>query len=265
MKNILSSAGDRDLQRILLRHPVLAFDYDGTLAPITPRPEQTVTPAAILSVLRELSRRHTVLILSGRAASDVRQRLDLPTATIIGNHGAESLQGPGSALHRQTIQAWDSMIRQEFSAELAHSGLLLENKGYSLSLHYRLAHDKKQAHDLLRRVRARLPTEARSFPGKQVLNIAPPGAPDKALALAHFTMPLDRSQPPASAIYIGDDYNDESVFELAPPDWLTIKVGSPRRTAARYYARQQCDVLPLLLRIAGHLGVRALGKASGPA
>ncbi|MFT3735824.1 MAG: trehalose-phosphatase [Rhodocyclaceae bacterium] len=251
-RNVRSVAADSDLRRILARKPLLAFDYDGTLAPITAHPEQTITPPAIHAALLALSERAPVVILTGRSCDDTRKRLHLPAARIIGNHGAEGLpQTDTTAFHAQ-VQHWDALIRQHFAADIQRAGLHLENKGYSLSLHTRLATDAALARQLLRRVRSALPANAHCFPGKCILNIVPRDAPDKASALHQLTV-HDTDLPGRPAIYLGDDLNDEVVFERAPAHWMTVRVGPHRHSAARYYARRQQDVLWFLLRALAHL------------
>ncbi|GAA5163428.1 trehalose-phosphatase [Viridibacterium curvum] len=245
-------AAERDLRRILARKPLLAFDYDGTLAPITGRPEQTVTPPAIRDALRTLGLYAPVAILTGRSRDDAASRLQLPDARIIGNHGAEGLPDTDTAALQAQVQQWDALIRQHFSADIQRAGLYLENKGCSLSLHTRLATDANFARQLLRRIRLALPASAYCFAGKCILNIVPFNAPDKAAALHHLVA-NDQDMPGRPAIYLGDDLNDEVVFQRAPAHWMTIRVGPHRHSAARYYARRQQDVLWFLLITLNHL------------
>jgi trehalose 6-phosphate phosphatase len=79
---------------VLKREPLLAFDFDGTLAPIVDRPQDARVPEPVAQCLQELGSRCAVAIITGRSVEDVKPRLGFAPQFIVGNHGAE--QGPGS-------------------------------------------------------------------------------------------------------------------------------------------------------------------------
>src|SRR5256885_15297836 len=98
MRHLFTPDGRQALAAVMGRHPVLAFDFDGTLAPIVARPDQAHVPDAVAHGLAELSRALPVAVVTGRSVADVRARLGFQPRWVIGNHGAEDPDvGPPSA------------------------------------------------------------------------------------------------------------------------------------------------------------------------
>jgi len=242
MQNIFKPAGKRALRAAMSRRPLLAFDYDGTLAPIVLLPDVASTPVGIARRLARLASLRPVAIITGRAIEDVRARLGFTPQAIIGNHGAEWEDEGGAG-----ASALLDPVRQRLARhgeELASLGVRVEDKQLSLALHYRGARDLARA---VARIRVLLAADAGAieiFDGKRVVNVVPRGAPDKGQALLRLVAALDVD----SAVFIGDDVNDEAVFRVAPPDWLTVRVGAAATdSCAAYYLDTQSQV-PLLLQ-----------------
>jgi trehalose 6-phosphate phosphatase len=220
MRHLFSSEGEQALGAVMRLHPLLAFVFDGTLAPSVARPDEARVPPKVSEGLSHLSERLPVAIITGRSVADVKGRLGFHPRHIIGNHGAEdpTLGPPSSA-----SQALDSIRhRIEAHAEpLRRCGIVVEDKQYSLAFHYRLAPDAGAAlvciEDLLQGVEPAL----RRFGGKCVVNVMATGLPDKGDALAS----LVRREGAGAAMFVGDDVNDEAVFMRATPHWLTVKIG----------------------------------------
>ena len=125
---------------------MLLLDFDGTLAPIVDRPELAAMPDRTRRALERLMAIEgvTVAVVSGRGLADVRERAAIPGIAYAGNHGME-IEGAG--LHRIHPQA--AAARPELEAVAAViepalegiDGAFLEDKGLTLSIHYRLAPD----------------------------------------------------------------------------------------------------------------------------
>lgn len=235
---ILSSEGNEALGRAIARKPLLAFDYDGTLAPITQRYNDTSTPQAIVRSLRTLSELAKVIIITGRAVADVSPRLGFEPHAIIGNHGAEGLPMAHAARYAALVSAWRARIEAHFGEALRSADVILEDKGSSLSLHYRQARDAIAAQDLIAHACSLLTPPARISGGKCVVNVIPLDAPNKADALLATAL----AEHADSAIFVGDDQNDEVVFEHAPAHWLTVRVGRSSASLARYYLERQDEM-----------------------
>jgi len=242
--HLFSARGDATLATLMRRRPLLAFDFDGTLAPIVPRPDDAQVSAAVATHLARLAQCLPVAVVTGRAVDDVRPRLGFEPRYVVGSHGAEDPQvaaaSPPPAL--DTLRA----RLAEASPRLQAAGVTIEDKRWSLALHYRLARDRAAARRLAEDLFAGAPKTLRTFGGKCVLNAVAADAPDKWAAVAAL---LARSGA-ATALFVGDDVNDEPVFEHAPPDWLTVRVGcNDPRTRARFRVDGPAEIAPLLQRL----------------
>jgi trehalose 6-phosphate phosphatase len=217
---LFSAAGQSALVSVMQRKPLLAFDFDGTLAPIVEHPDDARVPAPWAPVLKELASLVPVAIVTGRSVADVTARLPFEPRYILGNHGAED---PAGALPTGSIDRLNE-VRRKLSRNkgvLSLLGIELEDKRYSLALHYRLAPDMLAAQRCIDDMLAGEQAGLHLFQGKCVMNIAPDDAADKADAV----MSLVGRAGAESALFAGDDVNDEPVFERVPADWLTLKVG----------------------------------------
>jgi len=220
MRHLFCTEGEDALQAVMRLKPLLAFDFDGTLAPIVERPDDAHVPDAVSASLGQLSELLPVAIITGRSVADVKPRLGFHPRYIVGNHGAEdpTLGPPSSA-----SQALDA-IRQrlELRADgLDRCGIEVEDKQFSIALHYRRAPDAGAALVCIESLLQGTEPAIKRFGGKFVVNVMAVGLPDKGDALAT----LVRREGAGGAVFVGDDVNDEAVFMRATPHWLTVKVG----------------------------------------
>jgi trehalose 6-phosphate phosphatase len=245
MRSLFTPAGEADLAAAMARRPLLAFDFDGTLAPIVARPVDARVPVATLWRLKRLAHRLPTAVISGRALDDLRHRLGFEPTYIVGNHGAED---PAHAHGAELSAALDSLRAQmqEMAGELRHTGVRVEDKGASIALHYRLSSDPAAALDVIGRLLRRCGEGVRVFGGKMVINAVSSAADDKAAALHRIA----RRAGVHAVVYFGDDVNDETVFAAREPHWLTIRVGADApESAARYFIGSIREIPRLLDRI----------------
>lgn len=223
--DLLTPAGRAMLGRVVQDRWLLAFDFDGTLAPFVDRPEDAAMPPALFQDLATLAARRPVAVLSGRALSDVRPRLPAGLMAVVGNHGGESTDGDPAILAAAiaTARCW-----QETLTPLLIDGLRLENKGASLALHWRGARDPEAAEAIACSIAIHLTPRPRLIAGDQVLNCLPPGMPDKGQALLRL---LGTTGCPG-ALFVGDDITDAAVFLLGDPGVVGIEVGQRHLGAA---------------------------------
>lgn len=220
MRHLFSEAGQAALAAVMARAPLLAFDFDGTLAPIVARPDDAHVPQEVSQGLSALARRLPIAVITGRSVADVRDRLGFAPRYIVGNHGAEEAD---SAPLPEACHALDTLRRRidvNWDVLRGH-GVDVEDKRFSLALHYRLAPDAGEALLCIEELLQGMDPGLRRFGGKCVVNIVPTGLPDKGDALAG----LVRRAGASAALFVGDDVNDEAVFMRAEPDWLTVKIG----------------------------------------
>lgn len=241
------------LDGLLARRPMLAFDIDGTLAPLVAQHRAARLSDHTRELLAAIAQRAVVAIVTGRAVDDARRMLGFEPAYLVGNHGAEGL--PGSTQQRDALAAivlgWRNAIAA--GGELP-SGVEVEDKTLSLSLHYRGAPDPgRAAADIEDRVRG-LEPRPRIVPGKAVVNLVGSDAPDKGDAVEA----LLEASGCDGALYVGDDRTDETVFARAIRGVLSVRVGFDPVSAATLYLRDQHEVDRLLEYVDGQLRVTGM-------
>jgi trehalose 6-phosphate phosphatase len=249
MRHLFSPEGDVALATVMALQPLLAFDFDGTLAPIVARPDDARMPLALAWRLDRLARVLPLAIVSGRAVDDVRARLPFQPRYVIGSHGAEDPTVPSTV----DPAALDGVRARlvEAASDLVAAEIVIEDKRHSLALHYRLAHDRERALALITTLAADLGPGVTAFGGKLVMNLVPTGAPDKAHAVSSLVARCGAR----SAVFVGDDVNDEPVFARAEPSWLTVKVGRDEPgSRAKFYLDGLADVASMLDRMLARLG-----------
>jgi trehalose 6-phosphate phosphatase len=239
MKDILSPAGRRALEELASGNVLLGFDYDGTLAPITARPEQARMRPSTRALLREVSARYPCAVVTGRSRRDVLPFLEeLPLLRLVGNHGAE-WEGPPPPLPRRTIARWHAQIA---SACKGLPGVLVEDKTWSVAVHWRGARKKSVARARVLAAAAAV-EGARIVRGKEVVNLVHPAAAHKGVAVVEARRQLGCD----AVVYVGDDVTDEDVFALGEPGrLLAVRVGKSRRTRAAFYLSTQAQIDDLL-------------------
>lgn len=211
------------------------LDVDGTLIDIADTPDAACIDATLLDLIARLYRASggAVALISGRALSDLEQRLGALRLPLAGQHGLERRDAAGRLWIHAAPPAAKHAIKQALAPLLArHPGLLLEDKGLTLALHYRQA-PHLAAH--ARRSMVRLAKEADAglevqF-GKRVAEVKPSGI-DKGTAISEYLAesPFRGRRP----VFIGDDLNDEHGFaEVNRLDGISIKVGHGS-SCARY-------------------------------
>lgn len=244
MKHLFSKAGLQALQEVMSHAPLLAFDFDGTLAPIVARPDDACVPLSISQHLHKLSTLLPTVIVTGRQVADVAPRLNFQPQAIVGNHGAED---PGASPAAQS--GWHADLAPARALFQAHHDRLVaaevhvEDKGHSMALHYRLAKDHARALALIESLVGQLGQRVRVFGGKCVVNLTSADAPDKGDAVLR----LANSMGASHGVFIGDDVNDEPVFVKAPATWLTVRIGrEDPLSSARFFLDSHSEVAPML-------------------
>jgi len=219
MRHLLSPEGRSALASTLSTAPLLAFDFDGTLAPIVARPDDACIPLAVARRLDRLSALLPLAIITGRTIEDVQGRLSFTPMFIIGNHGAEDPHqppaGPPSVFDEVRARL------QVHAEDLASAGVTIEDKHRSIALHYRLARERDLALRLITQLVQGLGPTVNIYGGKFVVNVVSAAEADKAQALDRLVKRIGAK----SAVFVGDDINDEPVFARHEPTWLTVRIG----------------------------------------
>lgn len=236
---------DDALVRLALGKPLLAFDFDGTIAPIVPRPEWARVPETLATVLAKLAERFPVAIITGRKIDDVRHRLGFRPWVIVGSHGAECDTRPRfNVSYALRLDAARHRLL-DHAEELTFAGVVIEDKQQSIALHYRRASNHARALALIQRCLEGLGGELRAYPGKCVVNVVCGDAPDKL----HTVRRLQQASGCEAVFFVGDDTNDEPVFAGAEQAWVTVRIGGQEDSAARCSLRHQDDLAEMLARL----------------
>lgn len=247
-----------DVATRLDRSPlVVMLDVDGTLAPITQRPEEATVPTEtrrVIAALAALPTVHVVLV-SGRAAADARRMVSVAHVWTIGNHGFEVIGPDGEELVDPTLAPYRSVVAQaarRLEALVAPvPGVILEDKGWTLSVHYRLV-DPALTPRLVERVKQVVqPMGLRITMGKMVVEVRPPARVDKGTAVLQLGQRLGGFGDGGSALFIGDDATDEDAFRALrahAPSAVTIRVthGEDANTSAELAVRDTAEVQSFL-------------------
>jgi trehalose 6-phosphate phosphatase len=184
----------------------------------------------------------------------VSQRLGFTPHAVVGSHGAED---PGRSGGDALVHALDGMRARIAArqAELDALGVLFEDKGHSLALHYRRASDPERAARCIENLLGAPDPGVGVFGGKFVANVVAAGAPDKGDAVVALAARAGAD----AAVFVGDDVNDEAVFRRAAPHWLTVRVGRDETapSAAMYFLHDQAEVAAMLRRMLALIGAEA--------
>ncbi len=231
------------------RH-ALFLDFDGTLIDIAPEPEAVIISGRLIETLTKLHSafKGAVSLCSGRSLKNIDRLLHLPFLPAIGLHGLETRLTksrffktlPSPELISITAEV-ENFVQQE-------PGLILENKGAAIALHYRCRPDLQDL--CINFVNNLILNKSKSLiiqQGKMVLDIRMPG-PDKGIALTQFMQnyPFHTRHP----IMFGDDLTDESAFSaVSDLNGFGILVSDKNRpSAAKARVKTPADILDVLER-----------------
>jgi trehalose 6-phosphate phosphatase len=192
-------------------------DIDGTISGIAPTPaEAMVDPGAKAALAMLMERLATVAVVSGRAPRDGAEMVGLPELTYVGNHGLERIvrgtpwTHPVAAAAQPAITA--ALTEIENAARMADDvpWLLVENKGVTGTVHYRLAPDPAAAAALLEPlVRAAADRHGlRLTLGRMIFEVRPALAVNKGTAIRELARDLGLR----GIVFFGDDVTDVDAF-----------------------------------------------------
>lgn len=242
MEYLLSPENIAVLESFALVSPVFAFDFDGTLAPIVPQPQDARLTDEVKDYLTRLNDSSTIAVITGRRVDDVKALLGFSPKYLIGNHGIEGMHSEAelSELRHIISEIKESILRTS-QAQMSVLGIQLEDKIYTLTLHYRNSPNELEARNFLENTLKNLP-QVSVAPGKMVFNIVPISGLTKGQAFQRIMMKEDAT----FGFYIGDDVTDETVFAYDNARVMRVRVGYSPDSAARYFLKDQSEITELL-------------------
>jgi trehalose 6-phosphate phosphatase len=229
----------------------ILLDIDGTLLDLAPTPREVWVPPGLASTLNSLLIRTSgaLALVSGRSLNDIDLIFAPEQFPAVGGHGAEMRISTDSEAVATHAPPMDKELKRRLAAIARLSpGILLEDKGYSLALHYRLApHAEKAIYAAVSLIRADLPNAPiEVLPGKCVCEIKHSGFNKATGVLELMTHEPFRGRRP---IFIGDDVTDETVFAIMPDlDGVAFSVGRRAQGVADHFDEPR-DVREWLARL----------------
>ncbi len=233
----LPSALERrvEIERFLRgRRPFFLLDLDGSLTEIREEPGEVWLGLGTRKLLASLATEYRVAVVSGRSLADLRTRVGVDGLMYVGSHGFE-MEGWGVRLirgERDRAALEDAAMRLEGLLR-SFPGVLLERKGLSLAVHFRLA--DPEVLPRLEELTFRVAEEAGLWVkgGKKVLELLPARDWGKGMAVLWLVAAFARGEVP---LYIGDDRTDEEAFRALAGWGVPVVVGGEERraSAARY-------------------------------
>jgi len=242
------------------KHILLLTDYDGTLTPIVEKPEMANLSAEMKDLLQALAQQHRVRlgIISGRALADLKDKVGISGISYAGNHGLE-IEGPGISFVNPIAEELKPILlimhyMLDRTLETIR-GVFVENKGLSLSVHYRLA-DTQRTADVERIVKhvvggVEAAGKAKIVSGKKVFEVRPAVAWNKGKAIKLLMKKNGKGGQGSGLlpIYIGDDVTDEDGFKVIESygSGLSVFVGEQtRQSTAQYFLKSPAEVFIFL-------------------
>src|SRR5579871_3228412 len=227
------------------------LDIDGTLLDLARTPREVWVPPGLAATLHALHDRTkgALALVSGRSLNDIDLIFAPDRFPAVGGHGAEMRLSTDTEAVASHAPPMDKELKRRLAAIAKLSpGILLEDKGYSLALHYRLApHAEKAIYEAVSLIRADLPNAPiEVLPGKSVCEIKHAGFTKARGVLELMTHEPFRGRRP---LFIGDDVTDETVFAIMPDfDGLSFSVGRRVQGVAGHFDAPN-DVREFLARL----------------
>ena len=236
----------------------LFLDFDGSIVDIAPTPDAVVVPETLpplLAALRE-ALGGAVAIVTGRPIAQIDGFLGDAVPAVAGLHGLERRTADGATVPPPPPHGGLPGLRarlERFAA--ARQGVLVEDKGHSLALHYRLAPSLKDAClDALTATLGGDPSGWQVVEGKMVFEARPRGFTKGTAIEAFMGEAPFRGRTP---VFCGDDTTDEDGFAVVNAQGgVTVRVGEDPATRAALHVDTVGELLDWLARVAGRPPIR---------
>lgn len=246
LRDLPDALHDHDVARMLEGRPVAVFlDYDGTLTPIVPRPEDATLAPHTRDALVELARVCTVGIISGRDLDDVSTMVDVPGLWVAGSHGFDVRAPDGTRTQFEqgaaALPALDEAELALVDAIAAAPGARVERKRFAIAVHYRQV-DNGDVAGLEAAVQALADGSPalRMAGGKKIFELRPAADWHKGAALS-WLLEATGSGSDTLAVFIGDDVTDEDALDRVRSSGLGVVVGDEERSTAAHCRLDEPD------------------------
>jgi trehalose 6-phosphate phosphatase len=218
----------------------LFLDYDGTLTPIVPNPENAILSPQTRESIKRLSKLIPLAIVSGRDRMDVEKHVAINDLIFAGSHGFD-IMGPGRK-HMEheggtaCLQAFDQAETELKKNYQNLKGVEVERKRFAIAVHYRHIDEERipEFIAIFDQINQKYP-QLKKAPGKKIIELKPNIDWHKGKSLLWLLNELNLNNPQVIPVYIGDDMTDEDAFREIKDNGIGILVGDHgEKTFARY-------------------------------
>lgn len=219
-KILVNSSYKRSVKEALFgKEKVIFFlDYDGTLTPIVERPEMAKISDSMQDIVKKLSQKFPVSIVSGRMREDVQNLVGIEGLFYAGSHGFD-IKGPDFEViqpkAKEVIPLVAKIITNLHSKLDQIEGVIIEAKKFSVAVHYRMVKEENQVakvKETVDSIIAENKKDLRLLSGKKVFELLPNMEWDKGKAIRWIVKSMKVDWQNTSVVYIGDDTTDEFAF-----------------------------------------------------
>lgn len=255
------------LKKLKSRENIFLFlDYDGTAVPIKKVPQLARLHPNRRRLLEKISKKIPVAVVSGRSLQNIKNILKIKRVHLVGNHGLEISCRGKVWIHPQALSMMSFLKKKlkKIEERVSHlKGVVLEDKGLSGSVHYRLL--KPKLHEVLKSIVeeevVKSGEKLKIRKGKKVIEIRPNIDWDKGKSVKKLTslMNLKRN---FLRIYIGDDETDEDAFRIFGEKDITVLVGRKKNSLAKFRLNNVEEVWAFLKKLSKNLKNQQEGSKS---
>jgi trehalose-phosphatase len=245
--------------RLKGKNVFLFLDYDGTLTPIVETPDKAIMSGEAIDELSLITQCPDCItaIVSGRSIINIRSLVPVEGIILAGNHGLE-IQGTAIGSHVFVPDAMHGII-QEIKIKLQEAlgsvpGLLIEDKRWTLSCHYRqvLQEDVARVRAVFNEVTRLFQKDGKIYvaEGKKVLEVRPSVEWGKGKAILWLlNKQLFGNTKDIVPIYVGDDVTDIDAFKVLQDKGITVWVGKEPQFTTGYFLKDTTEVIGFLKKL----------------
>jgi trehalose 6-phosphate phosphatase len=251
---------EKMLQNFQKKKPAIFLDYDGTLTPIVPRPEDAVISDEMKNILKKVAEKFTVAIVTGRDKEDVENLVGLDELIYAGSHGyiitgpdGLFMEHPDSDKILPKLDEIEKVVHEKLKKKT--EGTQVDRKRYAIGLHFRNARpeDEKVVYEIVDEILEKYPGHKKGE-GKKIVEIKPDIDWHKGKAVEWIMDALELSdRDDVMPVFIGDDITDEDAFKALRGKGIGILVGGHgQKTAADYALKNVFQVREFFGKLLDH-------------
>lgn len=244
-----------NIKKILKNNIVLLLDFDLTLSPLAQNPTHAFLPKNIKGYLTKIIKHTPIVIITGRKLSDIKKKVNIKGMLYAGNNGMEhNLNIKYKISADISVASKKALLRTKREMKKINKKypeIIFEDKKYSIALGYRqIKSTKIQSVELLfKKIQNEIRKEGllETHLDKKTFEVRLKNRINKGTAcLMAISILQNKLHKRIIPIYIGDSRTDEDAFKILKTRGMTIKVGRNKNSTAKWYLRNQAEVITFL-------------------